>query len=85
MESNTFDVRKLPVNGLCGCAVATGQGSFVRNKYTLGRPNNSRESTNRGVRLALERIVSLQDDDAFFGVHIKETIRQIRSLFGGAK
>lgn len=86
MRGNFFDLRKLSVRGFGDNLAAVGSESFVRKKYTFGRPNNSPESTVPGVQLALKRIVSRQnqdkDDDAFFGVHIKETIQQIRTFFG---
>lgn len=82
MKKNFFDVRKLQVEGFWNDSIVTNPESFVHRKYISGRSNNSPESTNRGVCLALGRIMPGQDDDAFFGVHIRETIHQIRALFG---
>ena len=77
-----FDIRTLPVEGLLDCTTATDPESFVHKKYVSGRPNKSLDSTARGTQLALDRILSNHDDDAHFGVHIKETAREFRALFG---
>jgi hypothetical protein len=78
-----FDLHKLQVQGFLDNAAAIDSDSFVNKKYTLGCPNNSPESTLCGVQSALKRIMPNQNrsDDAFFGVHIRETINQIRTLF----
>jgi hypothetical protein len=82
MKNSFFDVRKLPVEGFLDNFISNDSESFVHSKYAQGRPNNSPASTAGGVQLAIERILPEQDDNALFGVHIKETINQFRSLFG---
>jgi len=73
---------RIPTEGFLDNYSSMNPESFIHKKYTFGHPNNSLESTVPGTHLALERITHEQDDDAFFGVHIRETIRQFKTLFG---
>jgi hypothetical protein len=82
MINGFFDLRKLPVEGFLDNFASIDSESFVHSKYVQGRPNNSPASTKIGVQLALERLVPEQIDNAHFGVHIRETIDQFRTLFG---
>jgi hypothetical protein len=82
MATMSLDLRKFPVEGFLNNFISTDSDSFVHSKYVGGRPNSSLASTKNGVNLALERLTSERDEDAFFGVHIKETIHQFRTLFG---
>jgi hypothetical protein len=87
--NNIFcDVRKLSIESFLNDSIVNNSESFIHKKYKLGHPSNALESTVKGVQLALKRFTqkeNQQDDDAFFGVHIKETIRQFRELFGRQK
>jgi len=76
------DMRSIPTEGFLDNSPSIDSESFVHKKYLFGCPNSSLESTSEGVRLALEHILTEQDDDAFFGVHIRETIKQFKTLFG---
>jgi len=73
---------RIPTEGFLDNNSSMDSESFIHKKYTLGRPNNSLDSTLSGTRLALERITHEHSDDAFFGTHIRETIHQFKILFG---
>jgi len=81
MEKIAFDVRNIPVKGLLDSFVSNDSESFVYMKYTDGRPNESMEATEEGSKNSLEKMIS-REPEPLFGTHIRETIRQWRSLFG---
>jgi len=77
-----LDMRGIPAKVFLDDYASIDSESFVHKKYVFGCPNSSLESTPEGVQQALEHIITEQDDDAFFGVHIRETIRQLKTVFG---
>lgn len=81
-RNNVFDARTLSMRDFSADLIATDANSFIHKKYVAGRPNSSLDSTPEGTRKALKRILAGLYEEAFFGVHIRETIHQFRTLFG---